>query len=70
MDHQPLTIRAEWDAEARVWWIAESSFPGLTTEAPSLDARLARAREALTLLLEASAEGPDHPPLHLTAVAA
>ena len=61
---------AEWDAEAGVWVVVDSSYTGLVTEAPTLDALLLRAREALALLREANAEAGAAPPLHLTAIAA
>jgi Domain of unknown function (DUF1902) len=34
---QPITVRAGWDPEARVWYAEESSLPGLNLEADSLD---------------------------------
>lgn len=37
-------IRAEWDAEAGVWWCSNDELP-LTTEAPSLEELVARVLE-------------------------
>jgi len=66
----PVTIRAEFDEEAQVWWISESSYPGLVTEAPSLDALLKRARLVLESLREMNGDGDGRPPVELHAVAA
>lgn len=30
-------VKAEWDAEASVWYVAETNVPGLCTEAESAD---------------------------------
>lgn len=32
-----FSVRCEWDEEARVWYVAESSVPGLATEAETLE---------------------------------
>ena len=33
--HRNYTVRAEWDDDAKVWFVAESDIPGLATEAPT-----------------------------------
>lgn len=35
-------VRIEWDAEASVWFVAESTVPGLATEAATVEAMLAK----------------------------
>ena len=32
-----FAFEANWDDEAEVWWISETSVPGLVTEASTLD---------------------------------
>lgn len=39
-----FTVHAEFDSEARVWWASNKDLP-LTTEAPTLDALMARVTE-------------------------
>ncbi len=34
---EAVTFGATWDNEAGVWWISETSIPGLITEAITLD---------------------------------
>jgi hypothetical protein len=33
-----FSVRCEWDQEAKVWFVAESNVPGLSTEAPTQEA--------------------------------
>lgn len=70
MDREPVSIEAEWDRDAKVWWVAKSSYPGLITEAPTLDELLVRAQEALAMLLDANHEAREHRRLRLVATAA
>lgn len=37
MPHGKLEIRAAWDDEARVWYIAESDLPGLAAEGATVE---------------------------------
>jgi len=39
-----FSIRAEWDAEAGVWWCSNDELP-LTTEAPTFEQLVARVLE-------------------------
>lgn len=41
-----------YDAEAGVWYVADSDVPGLSLEAPTRDAMVQRIREAAPELLE------------------
>ena len=45
-------IRAEWDEEARVWYVADSNVPGLSTEAPTAEALVDKLKVMLPELLE------------------
>jgi hypothetical protein len=45
------TIRAEYDPEARVWWVAESDLPGLAADAETLEGLAAKAGSMLPDLL-------------------
>ncbi|MFZ4539488.1 DUF1902 domain-containing protein [Propionivibrio sp.] len=47
-----FTIKAEWDEEARVWYVADSNVPGLSTEAPTAEALLEKLKVMLPELLE------------------
>jgi predicted RNase H-like HicB family nuclease len=46
------TVSCEWDAEARVWYVAESDVPGLVTEAPTLEVLEAKLHQMIPELLE------------------
>ena len=48
-----ITVRAARDPDARVWYVAESSLPGLNVEAESFDALIEQVRCAIQDLLEA-----------------
>lgn len=56
------TIRCQWDAEARVWYVAESDVPGLSLEAPTRGEMDARLRRAIPELLELNEPGNDSAP--------
>lgn len=43
-----------WDAEAGVWYIAETDFPGLVAEAETEDALVAKIRQRIPDLYEAN----------------
>lgn len=49
---QRFIIKAEWDDEAQVWYVAESDVPGLATEAPSVDALIRKLRVMVPEMLE------------------
>ena len=50
------TIRAEYDPEARVWWVADNDIPGLAADAATVEALAAKAGEMLADLLELNAD--------------
>jgi len=50
------TIRAEYDPEARVWWVADSDLPGLAADAATLEALAAKAGSMIPDLLEIHAD--------------
>ena len=54
------TVSCEWDAEAHVWYVAESDVPGLATEAPTLEGMEAKLHRMIPELLELIAELPPH----------
>ncbi len=45
-------VHVEWDSEAEVWYVTESNVPGLSTEAPTLDAMLAKLEVMVPEMLE------------------
>jgi hypothetical protein len=47
-----FVIRAHWDDEAEVWYVAETDVPGLATEAPTLDDLMRKLRTMVPELLE------------------
>jgi len=49
------TVSCEWDADAGVYYVAESDVPGLATEAPTLDALESKLRRMIPELLELNA---------------
>ena len=50
-----LLVTAQWDDEAKVWVATSQDIPGLTTEAPTLDALLERVLAVAPELLEDNA---------------
>lgn len=54
---QPFDVFVEWDSEARVWYVAESTVPGLATEADTLEALVEKVRAMVPDLLDLN----DHP---------
>lgn len=52
MEERFLTVKAEWDAEAQVWYVAESDLPGLVAEAETPEALLAKVRVLVPELVE------------------
>ena len=51
---EPLKVYAKWDPEARVWVAESEDVPGLVTEAPTMDALLAKLEVLIPELLEAN----------------
>lgn len=49
---EPLRVFAKWDNEAKVWVAESEDIPGLITEAPTVDALLAKLAEIVPVLLE------------------
>jgi len=47
-----FTIRAEWDHEAQVWYVADSDVPGLAAEAGTTEALLDKLRVLVPELVE------------------
>jgi len=56
MAAKTFTIVCAFDAEVRVWYVADSDVPGLSLEASSKKAMLSRIREAVPELLELNAQ--------------
>ena len=62
-----LFVRAEWDADAHVWVATSDDVPGLATEAPTLEALLAKLEHMVPELLEANGLENDEVPFELLA---
>ncbi len=54
MNVKPLFIRADWDDEALVWFVADSEVPGLATEADTLEALVEKLKVMVPELLAAN----------------
>jgi predicted RNase H-like HicB family nuclease len=51
-----ITVKAEWDDEAHVWYVKESDLPGLHIEADTPDELYSKLPGAIEDLLEGSGE--------------
>jgi predicted RNase H-like HicB family nuclease len=60
-------IRAGWDEDAKVWFIADSDIPGLVTESETLEGLSQRIRDILPDLLEGVTDRPDEIEIDLIA---
>ena len=49
------TVKAEWDADDGVWYVAESDVPGLAAEAASVEELVVKLRVLVPELVEANA---------------
>ena len=49
---KPLLVRADWDDEARVWVADSDDVPGLSTEAETVEALVAKVKVMIPELLE------------------
>ncbi|AUN93876.1 DUF1902 domain-containing protein [Pseudazoarcus pumilus] len=54
-----IRVQAEWDEEAGVWYVADSSLDGLVTEAPTTEALMQKIAARACDLLGAEAVGND-----------
>lgn len=64
-----ITVKAALDPEASVWYVAESSLPGLNIEAESFDALIEKLPAAIEDLIEVSggSSAPAKVPVELVA---
>jgi hypothetical protein len=53
---EPIIIKAVWDPEARVWYTADSTLPGLNLEAETIDDLRNKLPGAIEDLLEGAGE--------------
>lgn len=54
-----FVITAEWDEEAKVWFVADSDVPGLATEADTIDELARKLQVMVPELLELNGVIPD-----------
>lgn len=54
---KPHFVHCEWDDEAKVWYVAHSTVPGLATEAAEPGELLEKLRVLIPELLELNAGG-------------
>ena len=64
-----ITVAAEWDDEAEVWFATSEDIDGLAVEAATLESLHAKVREAVSDLIELNRLELDQPqvPIHLRA---
>jgi predicted RNase H-like HicB family nuclease len=69
MHERSITVRADWDPEAGVWFASSDDICGLSVEADSLDALRAKVMGALEDLVEMNGfdKQPGGIPVHFTA---
>jgi predicted RNase H-like HicB family nuclease len=61
------TVRAEWDAEARVWVAESDDVPGLVTEAETIERLIERLQVLVPELLELNGAVADGGAIELVA---
>lgn len=54
MPKRTFAVHCEWDAEAGVWYVADSDVPGLAAEAPTVEAMQAVLLERVPALIRAN----------------
>lgn len=60
MDHDQMHtyfVKAEWDAEAKVWYVSNTDVPGLAAEADTTEALFALLQELIPELIELNGDG-------------
>ncbi|MDA8384496.1 MAG: DUF1902 domain-containing protein [Betaproteobacteria bacterium] len=57
MPTKTYTVSCEWDAEASVWYVADSDVPGLVTEAATLEELEAKLLRMVPELIELNESG-------------
>jgi predicted RNase H-like HicB family nuclease len=67
MPKRQFTVRCEWDAEAEVWYVADSNVPGLSTEAATPKELVQKLLVMIPELVEANdlPDGDEEVPLEL-----
>ncbi len=58
MRPSPVTVRAEWDPEARVWWASSEDVPGLVTEADTMEQLMEKLLVMVPEVMELNNIGP------------
>ena len=59
MAQRAFSVRADWDDEAQVWVAVSEDVPGLATEAPTIEALVAKPRVMVLELLELNEAAPE-----------
>jgi predicted RNase H-like HicB family nuclease len=62
---RPITVKAFWDSEAKVWVATSEDVLGLATEADTIEALVARLNLIIPDLMEANGEIVEEIPYHL-----
>ncbi|HEX5339394.1 MAG TPA: DUF1902 domain-containing protein [Gammaproteobacteria bacterium] len=58
-NHDAYRVVCHWDGESQMWYVAESTVPGLATEAVTPDQMLAKLRIMIPELLQANGQVQD-----------
>ncbi len=53
------TVKCDWDAAARVWFVSETNVPGLSTESATVEAMTKKLRTLIPELLAMNVGGPE-----------
>jgi Domain of unknown function (DUF1902) len=53
------TVKCDWDADARVWFVSETNVPGLATESATVESMTKKLRSLIPALLVMNASGTE-----------
>jgi len=62
---EAIRIVAQWDDEAKVWWVSDSNLPGLCTEATTIDELVENLKEVIPALVSEQDESLPEVPFEL-----
>ena len=53
------TVKCDWDADARVWFVSETNVPGLATESATVESMTKKLRTLIPELLAMNVSGSE-----------
>ena len=54
MGTEKFYVEAEWDEEAKIWYVADTNIPGLSTEGETLELLTERVEQVASELISAN----------------